>query len=30
MFVLSALAEGKDVSGNKMLEQDELYTLAER
>ncbi|KAI4467992.1 superkiller 3 protein-related [Holotrichia oblita] len=30
MFILSALAEGKDVSGTKMLEQDELFALAER
>ncbi|KAK9737501.1 Tetratricopeptide repeat [Popillia japonica] len=30
MFILSALAEGKDVSGSKILEQDELFTLAER
>ncbi|GJQ65964.1 hypothetical protein Trydic_g4060 [Trypoxylus dichotomus] len=30
MLVLSALAEGKDVAGSKMLEQDELFALAER
>lgn len=30
MLVVAALAEGKNVTGNKILEKDELYTLAAR